>query len=262
MEDYNKVKNHILKIYLNDDTLHIIKKEAIKKLLKQTECALIETKKEEDLKLKEWMKNGWLNKLITQAKQISEFENLDVLENLNYFADFEDEGNNLFYENFIELYFELKAFKDSGIDESNYTKEIQSLEKKREELQKFSSKPIELDKIPNQPADIILRFMDSNFNEDVEYEDYGEGSEWICHKDNALKIINSIISSLQLRFKGEYKKRPHKTAQAKKNILIENEFRTFVFKHIRGELSKKEIEDGNIKFSKFGWLPLDLIKNT
>lgn len=241
MEYYSKVKTHIVSTYLNDDNLHTIKKEAIKKLLKQTECALIETNKQKNLKLKDEIKNGYVNQLITQAEQINKCDNLDVLENLNYFASFEDEDNNIFYETFIDIYFKLKAFKDSGIDESNYTKEIKSLEKKRNELQRFSSKIIELDKMPKHPSDIIVDIINENTS--------GEFAGMFS-KNDILPIINSIVSSLKLRYKGVYKTKPHPTSLSKIQAEKCDGLIEYVHKMLNGQLSEDEQEAGAIQYSE------------
>lgn len=252
MKDFNDIKDYIIRTFLKDAELHECKKKAIKKLLKQYEIAMIEALEDEDFK--QWHKDFILTGLIRNTEKIIKFDDLEVLANLTYFADFEHEANYIFYGEFIDLYFKLKAFKDSGIDESNYAKEIKSLIKKRDELQKFSKNIIDLDKIPDHPADTILEFININYGED------GEGGEWICYKENALTIINSIVSLVGIRFKGEYKTKPHKTSIAKRKAIELKEFEKWVVKMVKKELTEEELNEGKKKFAKYGEFDYQIAK--
>lgn len=197
LKNFHEIREYVVKKYLKDLNLSDIKKASIEKLLNQVIKAIKNDRQFFPHYQKEAMELCHFAQLDSGIKSILGVDNLQVLQSLNEWADFEDEDNTLFFGTFISVYHELMDFKNSGFDESNYDKEINSLIKKLQHLQKYSSTPIKLDKVPFLPSDIIsLSVMDNK-----------------GFFKNTLQIVNSLLSITKARYKGEYKILPKRTRQ-------------------------------------------------
>lgn len=112
--------------------------------------------------------------------EINAFEDTDLLEEINLCATREEKDNIYFYWEFFKFYNDYKAFLESGIDESNYTKEENSFYKKRDELEQLSGVKIDAH-ISKHPTEIIHRFKESCNSLPAEY---------------ILYFVNCVVSSL------------------------------------------------------------------
>lgn len=206
MEDFYKLKNVIVKKYLKNDNVHEVKKRAIEKLLKQSENFINDFKVSTSHIAIEEMMISYLDDNEETINRIIQFEDIDLLDIVNYYASFEDEINLLFYISFLDFYDDYKFFINSNIDESNYLKKIKSLEKMRNELQKFSKQTIKLDNLPQHPAYIIRDFCINLPN---------------LSNEQCLTFINIIISKLSDK---QYLKlpKPTKSFENKINLVKKN----------------------------------------
>lgn len=226
MEEFNKVKNEIVNKYLKDTNLHETKKEAFRIWLKQLEYNHSYFKSNHphiiEEHVKEYQEDDFLDDFKETFKRIVEFQDIDLLATVNYYANFVWGGNILFHTLFFDFYDDYKFFIDSNIDEKNYLKEITSLEKKRVELQKFSTQEIILDKAPKHPAFLIRDFFSLLSP---------------LSNEQALTFVNIIISKLSNK---HYLKLPKATKMYEEALKFDKVILPYVRQYLKGEISDDE----------------------
>lgn len=200
--EYEKEKELINQTYLKDTTFDNNKKQIIKKHIYFADryFNILKNANDEKYRSESRITKYLFRDFKQNINNIIDFNDIQLLNDLLFcFDTYHKEKHKDFYylthffRDFFKCYRDLKIFIDSGFDESNYQKEINSLNKKVTQLQKFSSHKIELDRLPQHPSDTLFLFCNS-----IKIE-----------KKYLLELMNVIITSLNFRFKGEYKTKPH-----------------------------------------------------
>lgn len=212
IKEYEKEKEHCIQTFLTDDLFDKNKKQIINKYINFSEsyCNMLRGLHQEEYQFTSSANQYLMRDFKKNINSIIEFNDVQLLQDLIDCFDvyYKQEYIDFFHlTSFLkacfECYAQLKFFIDSNIDESNYDKTINSLQKKASQLQKFSSKPIELDKIPYHPSDIILEFS----------------SSLRVKKNDKLLFVNLILEAIKYnRFRGEYKTLPHPSQQTRNRI--------------------------------------------
>lgn len=226
MVKFSKVKDEIVNKYLKDTNLHETKKEAFRIWLKKLEHSQNYFKSNHPHHIKNHVQEcqdlALLDDFEETFKRIVEFQDIDLLDTVNYYADFVWSGNILFYTFFFDFYDDYKLFIDSNIDEKNYLKEITSFEKKRVELQKFSTQEIILDKAPQHPAFLIRDFFSMLSP---------------LANEQMLEFVNIIISKLSDK---HYLKLPKETNLYQEASKLTKAIIPYMKKELEGKISMDE----------------------
>lgn len=212
LKDYEKEKEYIIQTYLNNTIFDNDKKKIIEQYIDFADLRfnILRGLNEEEYKFTSRTNQYLLRYFKKNINDVIDFNDTPLLNDLLHCFNsyYKQEYKNFYYFTYFlkasfECYSHLKFFIDSHIDESNYDKTINSLQKKATQLQQFSSKTIKLDKIPYHPADIILEFS----------------SELKVVKNDHLFFINLILEALNYnRFRGEYKTLPHPSKKTRERI--------------------------------------------
>lgn len=228
MVEFSKVKDEIVNKYLKDTNLHETKKEAFRIWLQQMENNhnYFKSNYPHQIKehIKEYQQDDFLDEYEETFKKIVEFPDIDLLDTANYYTNFVWDGNILFYTLFFDFLDDYKFFINSGFDEKNYLKEITSLEKKRCELQKFSTQEITLDKAPRHPAFLIRDFCSALHP---------------LSNEQKLSFVNIIISKLCNK---QYSKLPKPTNFYKESIKFQKIITPYALQNLEGKLSNDEFD--------------------
>ena len=127
--------------------------------------------------------------------KIINIKDAKFLEIINKYAIMQDKDDSLFYSYVVSFVDELKTFKKSGINESNFNRDIKSINKKLNDIQKFSGRKIKLDLLPKHPTFIIRDFI-------------FKCKENIYYNGNILDLVNDILKYMQCTKKTHYLKTP------------------------------------------------------
>lgn len=194
-------KDHITTFYITDD-IPSIKKEIIFKMLKSFECILEDGdifNRELDERELETLTMEFTGSFLKLIERLINFQDFIFLEHINNFLTENMASPQL--SSCLTLYEDLKNFANSGIDEKHYYAEVESISKKADIIQKYSSSLINLDKIPKHPTDIIRNFFIYEFFDGYE-----------------LEIVQKAINNTGAVFKDSYTKKPSPTKTEKKII--------------------------------------------
>jgi hypothetical protein len=166
--------------------------------------------------------------LINMICEIICFKSDKILDELNSYYSYTQENRNTdFYLNLIRLFYELKAFADSGISEKKYLGEIKVYKKWDIRLQ-FLDEERKLSLLPKSPS---TAFFDVFYRGRVFYR--SNKSEFV-RSDCILPILNFIRSHLGLK---ELKTLPHPPKEVKDSNQIRD-----LFKNPSMTITKEDIE--------------------
>lgn len=226
-QDYEEIKNNIYNTLLKDTNINTIKKKAIKQIVDDFYqcCKLAIDTEYPNEQLITFMISIYYSKTKDAIYQVLKFEYLNIIDDLTYYANIDKLCSFCFFKSCFDLYDSLKLFQDSGINESNFHKEITSLNAKKNLLQKFSDTPIILNKTPKHPVDSIRLFITANPK---------------CH--HLLAIINLIIAPLHINNQTPYKILPKPSKIQVEWNKRQIQFSEISDKIVRGEYKMEWVE--------------------
>ncbi len=264
MKDFLLLKKIIIDRDITDNTPPEIK-QSIFILLDFLEYDYFKELEIEEDSVKKCIKNSALNYLVNFKEELDNY-NLNFLDDLNYLVKTYKFCPLYFYNSMKDTYDRLKYFKDSGLDETQYYREIESINKSLLIVKNFSSNQVILDKLPEHPTDIInslkkdaiLTFLnyDDNHWKRIDIENY-KGEK---HKDELLAIIDTV-SKYTTNKKYQRSPKPSKQSNQKEkkfNIFMK-EFQKYM-NHINKDnnftLKDKELTQIRQKIEKFGFIKI------
>jgi hypothetical protein len=174
--------------------------------------------------------NEAINDFGNTFDKIFEFEDIELLSEVNVCADGEEERDNLlFYIAFFKMYEDYSAFVNSGINLSNYDVTEKRFYDKKAELERLSGTKIKVN-ILRPPAEVFSSFKKSLTN--------------LSH-ESAMYLINGVIKSV-----GGQKEYLTivRTKRQKRNDTYSNEMIPYAKKYEEGTITNKELEEFKQKF--------------